>query len=267
MKKSAPAPHIRSLVARLFGEKNFAGWNPGCYHDTRHAMYVAEVVAEMARSRRQQPEGRCFLAQVALLHDADPRPAGTAASVFRTLEWMWVHQETLQDCLGWTDQAFATALALIARTEYPFDITPRQQNTMFDGHSPYTLYRDLLSQLPAERRDQVFEDAQMLRFADQCANYCRDFATASASVDGLSQELSQGGRAVSRWQLDTPAFLDALASDTMWDARLHHQLRLQARLWSRSELLGLLTPAMRKNLELNKELFLRERGLQQAVAG
>ena len=263
MRKSSPAPHISSLARHLFGGKNFASWNPGSYHDVNHALYVAEVVAEMAGRRRRQPERRCFLAQVALLHDADPRPAGTAAAVFRTLEWMWVHKETLQDSLEWTDAAFASALALIARTDFPFDVTPRQLGTMFDGHSPYTLYRDLLAQLPDHDREQVFEDAQILRFADQCANYCRDFETASTSVDDLAAELSHGPRPMSRWELDTPTFLNALAGDTIWDARLQLELRLRGRIFSQAELIQLLSPARQSNLERNKGLFLLERDERQ----
>lgn len=241
-----------------------ADWNPGTYHDSLHAMYVAEVVAEMATSRRRQPDRRLFLAQVALLHDADPRPAGTPASVFRTLDWMWVHKETLQETLDWTDTAFEVALALIARTDFPFDITPRCLGTSFDGHSPYTLYRDLIGRLPVQLRQGVFEDGQMLRFADQCANYCRDFETASLSVDQLSQELAEIGRPVSRWDLDTPSFLDSLASDALWDARLQNELGIEGRIFSRLELLHLLPSRTRHRLARNREAFLRERQERQA---
>lgn len=260
MRKSQPAPQVRFLARHLFGERTLAEWNPGTYHDSYHAMYVAEVAASMAASRGGKPDESLLLAQVALLHDVDPcRPAGTPAAVFRTLEWMWVRKETLQDTLAWDDTAFDTAMALIARTDFPFDLTPRCLGTSFDGHSPYTLYRDLIGRLPVERRQAVFEDAQILRFADQCANYCRDFETASLSVDQLSQELSLMGRATTRWDLDTANFLDSLATDAIWDARLQGELGIQGRVFSRDELLCLLPASLRGRLERNQDLFRRER--------
>jgi hypothetical protein len=266
MTKSQPDPSIVSLTRQLFGDATFARWNPGSYHDALHAQYVAEVVAAMAGCRKREPARRLFLAQVALLHDADPRPAErpTPASVFRTVEWMWLHKEQLQESLAWTEVAFATALALIARTDFPFDDSPRKAGTMFDGLSPYALYGNLLRRLPAESRDLAFEDGQILRFADQCANYCRDFATASQSVDDLSQEMHNVGRPVSRGELDTAAFIDGLASDAQWDARLSHELGLSGRIYSQAELRHSLSARMQDRLERNRDLFLRERETRQA---
>ncbi len=258
--KSPAAPHIRALTHRLFGDKAFAAWNCGRYHDAQHAMYVAEVVGLLARGRRMQPDQQMFLAQVALLHDADPRPAGTPASVPRTLEWMWLHQESLQLTLGWTDLAFSTALALIARTDFPFDDLPRRNDTMFDGLSPLQLYRNLLLRLePGEQRRRAFEDAQLLRFADQCANYCRDFATASLSVDDLSRELSSVGPAVSRWDLDTASFLDAIGADSDEDQKLNLTEGLEARMFSRNELFRLLPRTQREAVARNQALFRLEK--------
>ena len=241
-----------------------AEWNPGSYHDSLHPMYVAEVVAALATSLEREPDCRGFLCQVALLHDADPRPAGTPASVFRTLEWMVTHKTSLLRTLQWTDAAFDVALVLIARTDFPFDNKPRHLGTCFDGHSPYTLYRELMGRLPVELRAEVLENGQLLRFADQCANYCRDFETASLSVDDLSQEMARVGRPVSRWDLDTATFLDSLASDSSWDARLQHELEIEGRVFTRSELMQLLPGPVRNRLQRNQDNFRQERRGKQA---
>lgn len=257
--KAPAAPHIQALTHRLFGDKAFQEWNSGSYHDSLHAMYVAEVVSALGRQRRYQPDRQLFLALVALLHDADPRPAGTPASVPRTLEWMWLRREWLQLTLGWTDLAFATALALIARTDFPFDTTPRRNETMFDGLSPLALYRNLLLQLDPEARAAAFEDAQLLRFADQCANYSRDFATASLSVDDLADEMSEAGEPVTRWDLDTATFLDGVGGDSGLDRRLAREIGLEARVFQQGEMIQLLPQAMRDAAARNQALFRLER--------
>lgn len=265
--KSQPLAHIACMARQMFGIDTFQSWNSGSYHDDYHAMYVAEVISAMAARRLRDPERRLFLTQAALLHDADPRPAhlATPASVHRTLEWMLRHRDGLQAQLCWTDLAFDTALALIARTDFPFDDKPRKSATRFAAMSPYQVYRELLGKLPAESRERTFEDAQMLRFADQCANYCRDYATASRSVDDLSLEMHNNGIAMTRWDLDTPRFLDALASDAHWDQRMASELGLRARVFSGVELRQSLTPAMQLNIERNRELFQRERDAREAT--
>ena len=270
MKKSAPDAHIASLVGSTFGESRFARWNSGSYHDSLHAMYVAEVMSAMATRRRREPDRRLFLTQVALLHDADPRPsqAPTPASVRRTLDWIESRRASLQKRLAWTDEAFSTARALIARTDFPFDDVPREDETSMSGLSPYEAYRQCLLQLTPVSRDRTFEDAQMLRFADQCANYCRDFATASLSVDDLSREFEQTDQPKSRWELDTPTFLQELASDSHWDSQLKKELGLGGRVFGQAELmLFFLPPRMQANLERNKRLFEQERDLRVATSG
>lgn len=263
--KSAAAGHIQALTEQFFGKEAFAAWNCGRYHDALHSMYVAETVASLSRGRRHQPERQMFLAQVALLHDADPRPQGTPASVPRTLEWLERQQAWLQPTLGWTELAFRSAQALIARTDFPFDDQPRRSETRFDGLSPLGLYRGLLRQLPSpDQRAGVFEDAQLLRFADQCANYCRDFPTASCSVDDLSLELSRVGPKVSREALDTASFLDRLGTDSEEDRRLAQELALPARVFSRGELFRLLPSAQRQAVARNRALFGLERKARAA---
>lgn len=270
MSKSAPDAHIASLVESTFGACRFARWNSGTYHDVHHAMYVAEVLAAMATRRRHDPERRLFLTQVALLHDADPRPASvpTRASVRRTLDWMDKRRKTLQWRLSWTDEAYFTARALIARTDFPFDNNPREDETSMTGVSPYEVYRHCMLELDHDSRDQTFEDAQLLRFADQCANYCRDFETASASVDALSRETENTGWPMTRWELDTASFLSELAGDSVWDTRLKRQLGLGGRVFGQAELmLFFLPPSMQQNLERNKRMFQQERALRAVTTG
>ncbi len=270
MEKSAPDAHIASLVESTFGESRFARWNSGRYHDASHAMYVAEVMSAMATRRRREPERRLFLTQVALLHDADPRSdkTPTPSSVRRTLDWLERRRVAFQESLSWTDEAYLTARALIARTDFPFSDTVRHDETSMSGSSPYEVYQQCLRALTPVSRDRTFEDAQMLRFADQCANYCRDFATASRSVDDLSDELAVTANPLTRWDLDTPRFLSELANDSHWDSQLKKELGLGGRVFGQAELmLFFLPPRMQANLERNKRLFQQERELRIATSG
>ena len=257
MKKSQPAPHIRTLAYNLFGQVAFDSWNCGSYHDSHHAMYVAEVLAAMQAKDRDDSEHGLFLTQVALLHDVSPRYLGTSPSVFRTLDWMQQHKETLLGILGWTERAFNVARTLIARSSTPFNNSARQADSIFDGHSPYSLYLRLLGEVDVEDRARTLEDAQMLRFADGCANFCRDFPTASQSLVDWHRERRKANSAAK--ELDAVAMLEGLASDTRWDERAAREMSQQARVLSPGELFSMLPYAMQANLLRNRDLIALER--------
>lgn len=257
MKKSQPAPHIRTLAYNLFGQVAFNSWNCGSYHDTNHAMYVAEVLAGMQAKGHDDSEHGLFLTQVGLLHDVGPRYLGTGPSVFRTLDWMQEHKETLLGIMGWTERAFNAAQALIARTSTPFNTVARRADSIYDGHSPYSLYLRLLSEVDPEDRAQVQEDAQLLRFADGCANFCRDFPTASQSLADWNKERRKANPNAKR--LDAVAMLERLASDWHWDERASREMNTGARVLSAGELFSILPYSMQTNLLRNRDLLALER--------
>lgn len=246
------------MAYNLFGKIAFDSWNCGSYHDSHHAMYVAEVVAAMAADYPQQ---RCiFLTQVALLHDIEPRHLGTAPEVYRTLDWMTEHKQTLCGILEWSEPAFKAALAMVARTELPFNDMPRWVDSVYDGHSPYSLYQRLLLELEPDHRDEVFEDAQLLSFADQCANFCRDSQTASQSLLDLAREQQKAGAAVAS---PAVAVLESQGLSARWDFRMVRELGLRGRVLGFDELFRSLPYAMRASLLRHRELYRLEREARQ----
>lgn len=242
------------MTYNLFGKIAFDSWNCGSYHDAHHAMYVAEVVAAMAADH--PPRRRLFLTQVALLHDIEPRHLGTAPQVYRTLDWMMEHKQTLRAILDWTEPAFQAALAMIARTELPFNNTPRWVDSVYDGHSPYSLYQRLLLALEPDPRDDVFEDAQLLSFADQCANFCRDSQTASQSLADLAREQQKTDASIAS---PAVAVLESQGLSVRWDSRLARELSLRGRVLGFDELYRALPHAMQASLLRHRELYRLER--------
>ena len=127
---------------------------------------------------------------------------------------MDLNQEGLQERFQWEGGDFREAKALIAGTEHPLNdsVGPKSQNNLesYDGKSSKELLKEQLQALPAERRAELVEDIQLLRFADQSAEYLHGKEAALESVRGLSREVKLpedvliGG---------TPNFVKQLGSD------------------------------------------------------
>lgn len=215
----------------LFSQHEFERLNCGHYHDSSHAHDVADLLSRLGASRGYSKEQLDFLAKVALLHDADQeRGEGTPARVPVTIEWMFQNEARLCQQMSWSVPQLETAAALIARTEFPFDHTPRSHGTRFDGLSPVQLYEQLLTQLPIGQRPQAVTDALLLRFADQCSPYVNGFPRAVRSLVGLSREWANQGQASAiptLWQ-NTPDFLAQIGFDLQEDWELCHRLGIEA---------------------------------------
>lgn len=247
----------------------FQDLNCGHYHDTNHALEVADLTERVALALGHETARAKFLHQVALLHDADQRidPAsgavrpGTPARVQVTLDWMQNEQQRLQKQFGWSDLQFEQALALIARTDYPFDDKVRNLGTRYDGMSPIEVYRSHLQRLPKFWQSQVLADALLLRFCDQAAPYVGSFEHAVCSLKGLVQEFETNGLPVEVGQIwaNTPNFLEALGAEIKIDRQLADELG-QSGAWlpTREELLKALPWVARINLDNNKRRFGRE---------
>ncbi len=244
----------------------FRSLNCGLYHDCEHALEVAELTKELALALGAGPDRAEFLRQVAFLHDADPRInaetgetcPGTPARVQVTLDWMESERPRLLKQFGWYEEQFDEALALIARTEFPFDDTPRECGTRYDGLSPIELYTQLLSRLPVRRQEEVLRDGLLLRFADQAAPYVGDFRRAAKSVHDLAEELTQQGCDVCVNQMlgQTWQFLADVGVDITIDQQLKARLGLNgAHLHTREELLRALPWNKRYNFRWNQRRF------------
>ena len=248
-----------TYALQFFTPLELSTLNCGDYHDTYHSFYVAEAVFEMALQHGRCPKRATFLAQVALLHDADPREPGSAADVRRTLAWMDRNRESLCSRLGWDHMEFGEAQALIARTDFPYGSAPKKSGDIYDGLSPVEVYDLLLGRLPANSLQITMEDAQLLRFADQISNYAHDWSTASLCVDGLVNELTRAGVKTSRYELDTAGFLQALGSDRSQDCLVAWGHAVSPEFYTRGQLVDLLPPHLSENLRRNMMRFRNER--------
>ena len=248
-----------TYALQFFTPLELSTLNCGDYHDTYHSFYVAEAVFEMALQLDRCPRRAAFLAQVALLHDADPREPGTAADVRRTLAWMDRNEEQLRGRLNWEWSQFAEAQALIARTDFPYSGEQKKSNDLYDGMSPVEVYDLLLGRLPADSVEVVMEDAQLLRFADQISNYVHDWYTASECVDGLVKEFAKVGVNTSRYDLDTAGFLNSLCSDRHRDQLFAWAYAVTPEFYTQERLMAVLPPHLCENLRRNMMRFRNER--------
>ena len=264
-RKKRPQKDVPPCVGYL-SLSEFRSLNCGLYHDCEHALEVAELTKELALALGSGEERAEFLRQVAFLHDADPRidqetgeaRPGTPARVQVTLDWMEQERARLLIQFGWYEEQFDEALALIARTDFPFDSEARTYGTRFDGLSPIEVYTRLLGRLSSDRQEKVLRDGLLLRFADQAAPYVGDFRRAAKSVHDLTQELNQNGCevCVEKMLERTPEFLEAVGEDLSVDQKLKATLGLNgAHLHTREELLKALPWHKRYNFRWNQRRF------------
>lgn len=253
-----------------FTRHEFRALNCGDYHDVSHPVITARVVGEMARRDGRDPARVRFLQQVAFVHDADPRldpetgtiRPGTRARVPATLEWMDVNRDELLRRFGWSVRDFREAKALIARTEFPYDdqTRPSSYRDVFQESTPVALYRDLLKEVPEEDRAATMRDAAILRFADQVSHRLGSFESAEQALAGLVQELNREGNLVTleAFAKTVPKFLAEIAvADVRFDREVARELKIDARLPGREELLNLLPGDLRENFQANVSRYLR----------
>ncbi|MBI3924221.1 MAG: hypothetical protein HY319_01650 [Armatimonadetes bacterium] len=252
-------------VVTYFTPEEFLYLNPGKYHSVEHALRVAAVMVELSRAFGREPEEVRFLEQVALVHDADNRVDSSTgardplrpARVLVTLEWIWQSRQELERRLGWSEKRCHEAMALVARTDYPFDREPRYHGTCYDGLSPYELYRDRLLEFPPAERARVMENALLLVFADQTANYTGSFREAVGFQKGLMEELHSVGVEADPQSLNTSRFLRSVGKDLKLDRRMAVELGVEPRLPPRERIIRWLPRDLRRNLEMNEQRFRR----------
>ncbi len=203
-----------------------------------------------------------FLAQVALLHDADERKDPKSGErnplqhprLDNTLDWMSRNEDYLCRHFSWTRTNFLLAQAVVARTAFPYDTTPRG-----DGFSPVEISHGLLRQLPAEERSTALKLGLILRYADQIANYCGPWRRVQHSLQGLVEELSASGVERSLDELDPVSVLRSAGSDLGHDRATALKFGLgKDGLYSQETLQGLLPNNIRKRLLANMEELARQ---------
>jgi hypothetical protein len=174
------------------------------YHNVEHTLRVERYAMQFA-SRWGLPYDQArFLSSVALVHDWDPeRPPGVPAAVSSTLRVLETCPEWSQR-LGWTHNQLMMALAIIQRTEFPFEETAR------------TLYIQRIERVQGRENQRfVIEQAPLLsEYADKGSYYTSaSFRSCFDAVKGLVNELTQKGiqgMTVAGMAQQTPAFIAAL---------------------------------------------------------
>lgn len=266
----AGSTSLPAQVTSNFAPAEFLMLNSGDYHGAQHPINVADTVTTLAKNSGRSEERAQFLGQVALIHDADERilmdgqgnysykEGAAPARVPVTLAWMDKNQGQLQERFEWGNQEFKEAKALIAGTEHPLNDTtgPKRHNNLpgLDGKSAAAVLKEQLQGLPKDRQSEVLEEVQLLRFADQSAEYLNGVDAARTSVIGLASEIGAPQDALLK---GTPGFLSGLGRDNeafgdlpvATSQNLVKEMDLQAKVYSPEELHGFLSDQQTHSLE------------------
>jgi hypothetical protein len=238
----------------------FERLHSGIYHDSWHAQTVSKLASGMATQAGFSRKDSRFLAQVALLHNADDRRCIKSGErnpllppqVHNTLDWLLAHRESICRHYCWTKHNFHMACALIARTCYPFDAEPRMLGESFHGKSPVEIAAHFLNLLAPEQREDALRLGLILRFADQIANYTGNWKRVTQSLAGLVRELQTGGVNVTTAELGTESFLRQVGNDLNQDRALALRFGINRDgLFNREQLLQLLPSSVVRRFEAN----------------
>lgn len=273
----ASGANLPSMVTSRFAPAEFLMLNSGDYHGAEHPVKVAKATETFAKNAGISKERAEFLRDVSLLHDADERilmdgngnysyaDKGVKARVPVTLAFMDLNQDALQERMGWSKGEFQEAKALIAGTEHPLNdnVGAGRINNLpdYDGKSAAGVLKEQLIALPKERQSQVLEELQIMRFADQSAEYLDGVESARTSVKDLASELEVVP--YDALLKGTPNFIDGLGKDNEAFADLPVQtgralitelgLEGQARIFTPQELHGFMSSDQSRTLAEVKE--------------
>ncbi len=232
----------------------------GIYHDAWQAQAVSKLASAMATQAGFSRKDSRFLAQVALLHNADERLDSRTGErqpllppqVHNTLDWLLEQRESLCRHFLWTKHNFHMACYLVARTAAPFDGEPRQVGENFRGQSPVEIATHFLNELPVEMREDAIRLGLIFRFADQIANFTGNQKRIDVCLTGMVRELAATGRKLSVADLGIANYLSTVGTDLSQDRALALRFGINRDgLMDREALLGLLPSAVRRRFETN----------------
>lgn len=247
--------------------KNFEILNSGIYHDTQHVLTVSKLASSMAKNAGFCRKLCRFLAQVALIHDADERKDPKSGErnplqhprLNNTLDWMTRNEDYLCRHFSWTRSNFLMAQAVVARTAFPYDNTPRDFGSEFKGLSPVEVSHALLRQLPAEDRANAVRMGIILHYADQIANYCGPWRRLQHTLNGLVEELKASGIELTVSDLDPVSVLRSAGSELSHDRGTALKFGLGKEcLYDQAALLSFLPKNIRKRLDANINELVRK---------
>lgn len=232
----------------------------GLYHDAWQAQTVSKLASAMATQAGFNRKDSRFLAQVALLHNADERidtrtgerQPHLPPQVHNTLDWLLEQRESLCRHFLWTKHNFNMACYLVARTASPFDGEARQVGKNFRGKSPVEIAGHFLNELPSEVREDAVRLGLILRFADQIANFTGNQKRIDVSLAGMVKELAASGAKVTVADLGIAKYLGQVGTDLSQDRALALRFGINRDgLMGREALLDLLPNPVRRRFEAN----------------
>ncbi len=254
----------------MFAPAEFLMLNSGDYHDAQHPIGVAQTVGTMARNSGRTESRAQFLEKVGLIHDADERillddqgaynykEGAAPARVPVTLAFMDLNEGALKERFQWNDNEFKEAKVLVAGSEHPLndEVGAKQQNHVggYHGKSPKAVLREALEQLPSDRRAEVMEEVQMLRYADQMSEYGGGVEASKEAVLGLSNEIGVPAEVLLK---GNAAFLAGVGKDNeaIKDLPLatldglSQEFKVAPKVFEPEELFGLLSEGQRRSIE------------------
>lgn len=238
----------------------FERLHSGLYHDTWQAQTASKLASSMATQAGFSRKDSRFLAQVALLHNADERLDTQSSErkphlppkVHNTIDWLLDQRDSICRNFLWTKHNFHMACYLVARTASPFDGEPRQVGRAFRGKSPVEMAAHFLNELPAEMREGAVRLGLILRFADQIANFTGNQKRIDSSLAGMVKEIAATGVKVSLADLGIASYLKEIGTDLNQDRALALRFGISRDgLLGREALLALLPNPVRRRFEAN----------------
>lgn len=265
-------------LSRYFSDEEFlrAHPDPGTpiYHSAEHSLLVRLLAFELAKADGLDNEQARFVSEVALFHDWDPeREVGTPARVPSTvrrlardfvgkrplLPGLPQGSSVLKERFGWSKAQVNMAIAMIYRTEFPFE--GDHPNPYYHRTSPAERYRRSLHILDPVARRFVLRQAPLLsKYADQMSWYAtQEFPVALRAVEGLVEELNDPQRpTVTTQELNTGSFLHAIGDERSLevDLRIAREFGVQDfELPSHDEVLASLPDEYRRTFRANHAAF------------
>jgi hypothetical protein len=254
--RARPAPELNESRARPAPELNESRARPAPELNESRARPAPELNESRARPAPELNESRARPAPE--LNESRARPA-PELNESRARPAPELNESVLRARFGWTKVELNMAIAMVYRTEFPFD--GAHPNPFYFRTQPWQRYERCLRVLPEQSRHFVMRFGPVLaQYADQTSWYAtQDFANALLAVEGLVEELNAiAGPPTSTQDLNTTGFLYAIGDERRFeiDYKLAEQYSIAGfSLPSHDEAFALLPPWYGQTFRANIAAF------------
>ncbi|MCK5580821.1 MAG: HD domain-containing protein [Candidatus Omnitrophica bacterium] len=175
------------------------------YHDINHSINTALMAYLFAKARGLSEDQAVLLYHIGLLHDFDPfRAENTPARVSATLKLLEKDfsgevsltgqkgHSFLKEMLGWTEQEFLIARAIITRSDYPFEDSQDKTGKLVGPYSDYLEILERINKASTQTADFVLREAPLFsEYADKFNGYAiYDFKATVDMIKSWAYELT-----------------------------------------------------------------------------